>query len=281
MSSDKVSGKLGSPHADGKELDAPGTRSVDRAFAILGVFREVDIDLGVNDVARRLSLTSSTVHRIMRVLTRQGYLAQDHETEDYHLGRGAYLLGQAASRRLGLYRALPVLQRTVALSGESVNLGMRDGDEMVVLAHAESEHTLRISQRPGSRLPVHASGMGKAAMAYVASIEDEVAALAKPLRVVTANTIVSAEKLTAELQATRDRGYSLDDEEAILGVRCVGAPVVSANGHVIAALAIQGPAVRMSPLRMQELASLAIAAAKEVAEVLPASADELFNPKAS
>jgi len=254
---------------------------VDRAFAILGVFREVDIDLGVNDVARRLSLTSSTVHRIMRVLTRQGYLAQDHETEDYHLGRGAYLLGQAASRRLGLYRALPVLQRTVALSGESVNLGMRDGDEMVVLAHAESEHTLRISQRPGSRLPVHASGMGKAAMAYVASIEDEVAALAKPLRVVTANTIVSAEKLTAELQATRDRGYSLDDEEAILGVRCVGAPVVSANGHVIAALAIQGPAVRMSPLRMQELASLAIAAAKEVAEVLPASADELFNPKAS
>ncbi len=281
MLSDEAVGKLGPRHADSRELEAPGTRSVDRAFAILSVFREVDTDLGVNDIARRLSLTSSTVHRIMRVLTRHGYLTQDHDTEDYCLGRGAYLLGQAASRRLGLHRALPILQRTVALSGESVNLGMRDADEMVVIAQAESEHPLRISQRPGSRLPVHASGMGKATMACGASIEDEVSALVKPLRTVTPNTIVSVEKFSAELQAIRDRGYSFDDEEAILGVRCVGAPIVSANGHVIAALAIQGPVVRMSPSRMEELAALAIAAAKEVAEVLPGTADELVSPKAS
>lgn len=246
-----------------------GTQSITRTLAVLDIFREAKGDLGISDLASLLSLSVSTVHRIVSALTAKGYLAQNEETERYYLSRSSVLLGQAANRRLGLHLAKPVLDSLGKETGESVNLGVREGVEMVVVMRVESPQPLRFSQDPGSRLPVHASAMGKVTLSRSPSIDDEIAGLPTPLRALTEHTIVSADDLRRELERIRASGYSLDNEEAIMGVRCLAAPVVSAQGDVLAAVAIQAPAVRMPRARLKKLAPLAIAAAAEVAEMIP------------
>lgn len=248
-----------------------GTQAIMRTLSVLAVFRDNEEDLGVSDIAARLGLSVSTVHRIIRALVSEGYLAQNHETERYYLGRASVLLGQAANRRLGLHRVQTVLERLVDETGESTNLGVRDGSEMIVVMRTESRQPLRFSQEPGSRLPVYATGMGKVVLAHGASIEDEIDALPRPLRALTPKTIISTGHLRVELTQIRRQGYSLDDEEAIAGVRCVAAPIVSAEGRVIAALAIQAPAVRMPRARLKQLAPVVIGAAQEIALILPTS----------
>jgi IclR family acetate operon transcriptional repressor len=249
-----------------------GTQAIGRTLAVLEVFRDRSDDLGISEIAGQLSLSASTVHRIVRALTAKGYLAQDKTTDRYYLGRSAVLLGQAANQRLGLDAAQAVVERLAEETEESVNLGVRDGDDMVVVIRAESKHPLRLSQEPGSRLPVYASSMGKATLAYSGrSIDEELDSLARPLRAITSRTITSERKLRRELEVTRSRGYSIDDEEAISGVRCVGAPILGVSSVVLGAIAVQAPAVRMSHSRLKTLAPLVRKAAEDVARVLPAT----------
>jgi IclR family transcriptional regulator, acetate operon repressor len=252
---------------------ATGTQAISRTLAVLQLFQQNSHDLGISEIAEQLSLSVSTVHRIVRALATEGYLAQNEETERYYLGRSAVLLGQAATERLGLHRAQLVLDRVREETGESVNLGVRDGDEMVVVIRAESTHPLRFSQQPGSRLPVYATAMGKASLSHGArTIEQEAAALRKPLRPLTPKTITSARRLREELERIRARGYSIDDEEALDGVRCVAAPILS-QGRLLAAVAVQGPAVRMPRKRLEALAPVVRRAAEEIAQVIPSLHD--------
>lgn len=259
-------------HGVGATGEVTGTQAIDRTLAVLECFRERGRDLGISELSEQLGLSSSTVHRIVRALVRQGYLAQNDTTERYYLGRSAVLLGQAANGRLGLHRAQSVLDRMRDETGESVNLGVREGEEMVVVIRAESRHPLRFSQEPGSRLPVYATAMGKASLAYGSmTIENEITALSKPLRALVPKTITSVPKLREELERTRTRGYSIDDEGAIEGVRCVAAPILSPPGRLLAALAIQAPAVRMPHKRLRSLAPVVQAAAEEIAQLIPVS----------
>lgn len=247
-----------------------GTQAIGRTLAVLDLFRQEGRDLGISEIAEHLSLSASTVHRIVRALVNAAYLAQNAASERYYLGRAAVLLGQSAGEQLGLDRAQAVLDRVREDTGESVNLGVREGDQMMVVIRAESKLPLRFSQEPGSKLPVHATAMGKASLAHAgSSIASEVAGLRKPLEALTPHTITSPTKLRQELERIRSRGYSIDDEEALLGVRCVAAPILSPAGHLLAAVAVQGPAVRMSAQRLDAFAPVIRAVADEIARVLP------------
>jgi IclR family acetate operon transcriptional repressor len=247
-----------------------GTQAIGRTLAVLNLFRQSDGDLGISDIARRLSLSVSTVHRIVRALVDDGYLSQDLPSERYTLGRSAVLLGHAANRRLGLDRAKTVIERLRDDSGESVNLGVRERGEMVVVLSVESKQLLRISQAPGNRLPVHATAMGKATLSHGArSIDDEIADLDMPLGRLTRHTITSATALRKELNLIHRRGYSIDDQEAIEGVRCVAVPIISPEGDLLAAMAVQGPAVRMTDAQLKRAVPMLRTAAEEIAQLLP------------
>jgi IclR family transcriptional regulator, acetate operon repressor len=249
-----------------------GTQAISRTLSVLDLFQQRGADLGITEIAEQLALSASTVHRLVRALVDRGYLAQNEETDRYYLGRSAVLLGQAANQGLGLHRVHLVLERMREQTGESVNLGVRDGDEMVVVLRSESKHALRFSQEPGSRLPVHATAMGKAYLSHGSlTIEKEVAALGRPLRALTARTITTGPKLREELNHIRRRGYSIDDEEAIAGVRCVAAPILTPQAGLLAAVAIQAPAVRMARTRLKELSSVVRRSAEEIAHLMPAS----------
>lgn len=246
-----------------------GTQAISRAFAVLRLFRDRGGDLGTVQVAQEVGLTLSTVHRIIRALVAEGYLAQNKDNERYYLGAEALLLGQAAQRNFGFDVVHMVLQRLADRTGESVNLGMLDGDSAVVVHRIESSQPLRFSQPPGSRVVLHASSMGKVLLAFNEALAEYISALGNRPPRLTPHTHRTLAGLRADLARIRERGWSTDDEESIAGVRCVGAPVLDETGQARAAIAVQAPAVRMPDSRFDELGPELVSAAKEISTLIP------------
>lgn len=241
---------------------ATGTKAIDRAMQVLSSFVEQS-EQGITDIAARTGLSPSTVHRIVRAFVETRYLEQDDDTDRYHLGHAALILGQSARESLGFDRALPVLEELGAITGESVNMGVRDGADVVVILRVQSVQPLRFDQAPGTRISMHCSSMGKSILAF----SDE------PLpdlsyEKITASTITSKRKFEAALTEVRERGFSTDDEESIAGVSCVGAPIVNSEGRAVAAIAVQAPTVRMTASRQKALAAQAVEAAAEIRRIL-------------
>lgn len=239
-----------------------GTQAIDRALAVLSSFVTAP-EQGISEIAVANQLSPSTTHRIARALVTAGYLEQNAETERYRLGHSAVVLGQSAREAMGFDQALPILERLGAQTGESVNLGIRDGNEVVVILRVESEHPLRFDQPPGTRIPIHCSSMGKSLMAFGDDQMDEL-----EFSRVTATTIASPKELAAALGLVRSSGYSLDVEESIEGVSCVGAPILDGDGVAIAAIAVQGPTVRMTPKRQEQLAPIVKSAVAEIRDLM-------------
>lgn len=246
-----------------------GAQTIARAFAVLRLFTDQQRDLGVGAVAKELGLNISTTHRIMRALVSEGFLAQNVENERYYLGTAALLLGQAAHRNFGLDVVYPVLQQLAADTGESVNLGVLAGHAATVVERIESPQPLRFTQPPGTRVPLHASSMGKALLAFNADVEQRTLKGVSRLKRITAKTHPTARSLRADLDMTRARGWSTDDEESNIGVRCVGAPIRDSAGVARAAIAVQAPAVRVPDQRFDELGPRVAAAAEEISTLLP------------
>lgn len=245
-----------------------GTQTISRALKVLGILRQSPNDLGVTELARTLSLNTSTTHRILRALVAAGYVVQSDQTERYQLGREAYLLGRAAERSLGFDSVAPVLERLSDESSESSNLVVRDGDHGLVVLRVESKHPLRFIQPVGTRIPLHCTSSGKVFLAFAPDIAAEVAGLGE-LRQLTPITITSGRALMHDLEETRARGYAINRGERLEGVRGVAAPAFDAHGTVTAAVAVQGPDVRIRDDRLDDLGRLVVSRAKEIAALLP------------
>ncbi len=244
-----------------------GTQAIERAVAVLDSFNDA-AELGVSDVAARVTLSVSTTHRIVRALCIAGFLDQDPATDRYSLGPRLAQLGQLVWDRMGLGLARPLLEQLAASTGESVNLGVRRGADVLVLLWAESPQPLRFDQPPGSHVPIHTSAMGKALLAFGREPADAVRQLPK-LVSYTPRTISSRRLLVEELERIRERGWAMNDEERNVGVRAIGAPVVGADGVARAAISLQGPTVRLTPDRVDALVSVVLDTAARLGAVLP------------
>jgi DNA-binding IclR family transcriptional regulator len=245
-----------------------GTQAVERALAVLRVLEDGDHALPLTTLAERAGLSVSTTHRLVRALCDAGILRQDALTERYGLGPRLVALGQRAEASLGLAAARPALERLAVDSGESVNLGVLDGAEVVVLLCIASSQRLRFDQEAGSRVPAHASAMGKSLLAFAGPLDDVVDALPE-LAALTGHSITSRSALRSELDHVKEQGWALNDEEREAGVRTVAAPVLGPDGRARAAIAVQGPTVRMTDERLPELAALVTATARRVVELDP------------
>jgi IclR family acetate operon transcriptional repressor len=240
-----------------------GSQSVERALGVLRALAAADDDLGVTDVAARTGLSVSTAHRLLQALRHDGLVAQDPRTERYHLGPTLVALGRRAEARMPFDHLLPRLQQLATEAGESVSLGTRVGDEVLIVLHVDSPHPLRFDQSPGTFVPVHASGIGKALLAFAPDPAAEVAALAE-LGAFTAATLTSRDALLADLERTAARGWSLNDGERHGGVRTMAAPMRDRTGGVWAGVAIQGPTDRLTDARLAELAPLLLRTVSEM-----------------
>jgi IclR family acetate operon transcriptional repressor len=231
-----------------------GSQSLERAIAVLDCLSRADRALGVSRVAEETGLKVSTAHRLMRALRDSGLLGQDERTERYHLGPALVAMGRRAEGYLGFDRLEPDLRELSERTGESVNVGTRVGAEVLVAMHLPSSRSLRFDQPVGSRIPLHASAMGKALLAFSDDAAAEVAALGDLDRF-TDTTITSTPALLDDLAVIRRRGWAVNDGERDPGVRTIGVPLLRADGRPFAAVAVQGPAVRIPDGRVAELAA--------------------------
>jgi DNA-binding IclR family transcriptional regulator len=170
---------------------------------------------------------------------------------------------------LGIPATRPVLEALAATTGESVSLGVRDGDHILVLACVPSAHHLRFDQEVGTRVPTYASAMGKVLLAFDPYPGEAVRSLPRMAKL-TGSTITSRTALDRVLKETQVRGWAINDEERELGVRTIAAPVRVANSYPMVAVAVQGPSLRMTDQRIRKTLPALQEATDEVSFLLSA-----------
>jgi IclR family acetate operon transcriptional repressor len=232
-----------------------GTQAVDRALHLLGLLETASGDVGVTALAAAAGLTVSTTHRLLHALAAGGLVGQDRDTERYHLGPRLIALGRGAEARLGLTRWHAELQRLAAETGESASLGIRLGNEVLIADHVPSAQPLRFDAGIGGRVPIHASAMGKALLASADDPAADVAALGE-LQRFTSRTLTDRVALAAELDTIRRRGWALNDGERNPGVRAVAVAIPTSAADMAAAVAVQGPEVRLTDERLDSVVEL-------------------------
>jgi len=250
------------------EFGRPTVQSVDRSLDVLEALAQRATPTGISELAQLVGLHVSTVHRLLATLVDRGYVRQDPESSRYHLGSRVFALAAAAELHLDLRNlARPFLERLMRGSGETANLATQAEGDVVYLEHAQSPRLVRMTTQPGARAPMYCTSVGKAMLAFgERELIERVIAGPMPRR--TKKTIVSPERLRAELVAIAHKGYAVDDEEAEEGVRCIAAPVFDRRGGVIGSVSISGPTTRVTPQRVDELAPLICRIAKELSKQL-------------
>ncbi|MCU1386985.1 MAG: Transcriptional regulator, IclR family [Ilumatobacteraceae bacterium] len=233
-------------------------------------FRSGPGELGITEIARLTGLNLSTAHRIVRALCAAQFMEQDPDNERYRLGAALLVLGQRALEHSGFGAALPILERLAETTGESTSLGIRRGDEVIVVLAAASRQRLRFDHATGAGIGLHASGMGKVLMAF--SIDSPATSVRElpSLDRYTPSTITSRDELVTELEQIRQVGYAVNREERYSGVFGVAAPVLDRRGRARAAVGVQGPTVRLTGTSFDELAALVRDAANEIANTVDA-----------
>jgi IclR family acetate operon transcriptional repressor len=241
--------------AGGAAQPAAGyVKSLDKALSLLERIGEIDDGLPLSDLAQRVGLPPSTAHRLLTTLERRRFVQFDNSQRRWCIGVQCFTVGSAFLPRRDLVRtALPFMRQLMEASGETVNLAVESNGEAVFLAHVESNEMMRASSRPGSRVPLHGSAVGKAIMSFMPEREITRILHKHGLRRLTPNTIVSPTQLRSTLAEVREKGYAFDNEEHAFGVRCVAAPIFDERGEAVAAMSLLGPATRLRDERVPEL----------------------------
>ena len=220
-----------------------GVQSIDRAFVLLEAMAANGGSIGLSQLAERSGLPLATIHRLVRTLVELGYVRQE-QSRQYALGPRLLRLADSSSKRIGIW-ANAAMTAAVEELGESVNLAVLDGDEIVYVAQVQpSRNFMRMFTEVGRRTLPHATAVGKAILAELP--DGEVRALLKRTGMPrhTETTLTTPQEFLATLEQTRERGYALDEGEQETGVRCVAVRIPDAP--VPMALSMSGPLPRMS-----------------------------------
>lgn len=213
--------------------------SIYRAVGILSLLVSNKVPCELDALASEAGLKKTTAHRILQTLVDLGMVERDSQTRRYKAGRRLVSLGLAAYSNFDLsHIAAPILESIRDALGETTNLTVLEGNEIVIVERFPSPHLLNLVLNRGSRLPVHCTATGKAILAHLAP--DCRAALVNilTLKQMTPKTLVTAEALLADLEITRNQGYAVCDEEFAIGQIGYAAPVLGPNGECLAAVNI-------------------------------------------
>lgn len=242
---------------DAGQRAAGGVQSVERSFTLLEHMANAGGDVTLSELAAVSGLPLPTIHRLIRTLVNAGYVRQE-PSRRYTLGPRLIRLGESAGRMLGNW-ARPHLTHLVESLGETANLAMLDGEEIVYVAQVPSKHAMRMFTEVGRRVLPHCTGVGKALLAELPNREVEAILKRTGMPVHTATTLTEPAQLLASLDTIRERGYAVDEGEQEVGVRCVAVVVGDAPARV--ALSISGPAARVTDELVQAAAPALQAAA--------------------
>jgi DNA-binding IclR family transcriptional regulator len=227
--------------------------SIDRMMAVISALEGAQ-DQPLEQVARTAGLSDATALRYLLSLSKHDFVERDPRTGTFRLGLRLFRLGALAIDGRDIVGiARPAMEQLLRTFGESVNLGARQASSVVLISVLDSPNPVRKGSRVGETDVWHATSLGKALLGAMTDDEAADVLAASALNYFTPNTITTVDGLQREMQAIRSRGYSIDDEEAVEGLRCVGAAILDHDGVASYALSVSGPKSRMTYSRIQEI----------------------------
>lgn len=218
-----------------------------KAFALIETILSAGRPLSLSELAENLGRPKQTVHRTAKQLEQHGFLHREPVRDRYAIGPKIIEISKdvlAWSTRYGPRHA--ALTRLVGKVGETCNIGILDDDSVLYLDRVESDFPLRAELHPGSRVPIHCTGLGKLFLAFLNSRTRKRMIERIELRPYTANTITSRDALDAACATIREQGYAVNNEEFHDGIISVAVPVTADTDAVISGLAVHAPAARMT-----------------------------------
>lgn len=236
-----------------------------KACDVMELVADSQDGLLLKEISSQLSIPRTTALRITQTLLDAGFLAENHEGR-ITLGTTLVQLGVKALDNLDIRGfARPVLKELAEATGESCHLAVLNGDKAMLVEVADSPHPVRIASRPGTLVDLHCSSTGKVFLAY--SIP-EPTRFCKTLELTahTENTDSTVETVLARIEETRKLGYAMDEEEYVLGVRCIAAPIINAFGKTIASVGITASTSTFTKAKIPIMTKRIKTAAKSISE---------------
>jgi IclR family acetate operon transcriptional repressor len=243
--------------------------ALDRGLLLLRVLARASGALTLSELSESIGVSRSTVYSLLATLQKHGMVEKDPRLKTYRLGVATFELGNAYIERVSLIPTFnDVAQRLVAQCRETVKLAVLDGHEVVYLGKQEGLHSVRLVARIGSRMPAHATAVGKVLLARYsdADLRDLYTGYTFASR--TPHTISSFEQLLTAIGSVRQAQIAYDREESSVGLQCVAAPIHDHLGTVIAAISIGVPNDRLTNERLDQLTVLLVHHADEISQQL-------------
>ena len=219
-------------------------QSVVRALDIIEILNEKK-ELGITEMSALLGLDKSTVHRLINTLRYKGYVKQNSLNQKYSNTFKLFEMGTLEVDRTGLLRKVqPFLEYLADQTRETVNLAVLEGKYTIYVDKRESSEVIRADLGVGRRYPAYTTSLGKSILAFLP--EKKVLQLfdKEEFATFTPNTITSLDELLAQLKIVKRRGYAYDNEELLMGLACVAAPIRNYDGSPIAAISVAFPRYR-------------------------------------
>lgn len=248
---------------------ATQVRSVAKALRIVDLLVEAGRELSLADIAQGLKLPKSTTHGLISTLREFGYIEQSPENGKYRLGIRLFEIGSVVARSWDVRAvAVPYIEKLVSELQETVHLAVLDRGEVLYIDKRESYRPFCMVTEIGTRLPAHCTGLGKVLLAHLNPAELRRIIAEKGLKRYTPNTITDVGRLEEELERVHQRGYAIDNEELMEGLRCVAAPIYDREGKAVAAMSISGPAARLTGERLRRAIVLVTDTSSQVSRAL-------------
>jgi len=249
-----------------------GTASLDKALDVLDAVGGSATGYSQAELGQRLGLPRTTLYRLLGTLVARGLLRRDPLRRVYCLGSRCFEYARAAYAMPDLVAAAAAELRGLRdMTGETAYLAALDGLEVISLDRCDGAHAQRSHSAIGQRKPLHCTSQGKAILAALPPERRDALVRDMTLTAVTPRSVTDRRRLLAELKLTAQRGWSIDDEEIVPGVRCCGAPIVDAQGEVRGAVSVAGPAFRLTMQRLELLGPEVAEAARRIGAQLPAA----------
>jgi len=243
--------------------------AVERAIMMLQLLGQNPDGLTISQIAEETSIAKSTVFTILTTMHIYGLVEKNEDNGLFQLGIELFTLGSSVIERLDIRSsAYPILKQLAEQTGLTTHLGMIDQGEVIYIEKIKGQGPIQISSAIGRRMGVHCTSLGKAILSQAPedTVHDILADYELTQR--THNTITSLPLLQESLLRTKERGYSLDDEENELGIRCLGAPIFNHRGEVLYAVSISGTRDKVSMDTMDQLADELKHAARQISQAI-------------
>lgn len=241
-------------------------RAVERALDVLLCFSRQTPELSMTQIAEQVGIHKSTVHRLLATLEKRRFVQRDPVTGTYRLGIRLFQMAYLTLEHNDLRQlASPFLRRLGEQFQENVHLSVLDDCDIIFVYVIESPQRVKLAAAVGQRLPACATASGKAMLAFMPE-ESVRRILEHGMTQYTPNTLCSPEALFENIRQVRERGFALDEQEYEAGINAVAAPIFDQNHQPIAAVAVAGPAYRLTRERMLEIGPVVLATTRDIAQ---------------